>query len=167
MGAHKCLEVWRTFSDKLLSSSCTNIRAHANTLFTPVFKSSYDIYKREHKEMPTSTLETIVWVLSGVVPIFMVLVTVIWSMLRNESKEHAEAIKKKADKDRLVESEIRWSDNLRSITEDNKELVARIESRHERDLTQMEDRLSSQIRNSEANILSQLTLMMQYSKHKD
>lgn len=114
-----------------------------------------------------ATLETVVWVLSGVVPFFIILFGVIWKMLRDETKEHAEAIKKKADKDRLVESETRWSDDLSRISEDNKELISRIESRHERDLTQMEDRLSSQIRNSEANILQQLTLMMQFAKHKD
>ena len=114
-----------------------------------------------------STIETLVWVLSGVVPLICILIGVIWKMLRDESKEHTENIKKKADKERLVESEIRWSEDLKSISEDNKELISRIESRHERDLTQMEDRLSSQIRNSEANILQQLTLMMQFAKHKD
>jgi uncharacterized membrane protein len=112
-------------------------------------------------------IETVVWVLTAVVGLVSVLSGIIWNMLREESKGHAEAIKKKADKERLVESESRWSDDLSRISDDNKELISRIESRHERDLTQMEDRLSSQIRNSEANILSQLTLMMQYSKHKD
>jgi flagellar biosynthesis/type III secretory pathway M-ring protein FliF/YscJ len=130
-----------------------------------IFNTNFKQNKRENKTM--ATLETVVWVLSGVVPFFIILFGVIWKMLRDETKEHSEAIKKKADKDRLIESETRWSDDLSRISDDNKELISRIESRHERDLTQMEDRLSSQIRNSEANILSQLTLMMQYSKHKD
>ena len=113
------------------------------------------------------SIETLVWILSAVVGIVSILSGVIWNMLREESKGHSEAIKKKADKDRLAESETRWSDDLNRISDDNKELISRIESRHERDLTQMEDRLSSQIRNSEANILQQLTLMMQFAKHKD
>lgn len=110
------------------------------------------------------SIETLVWVLTGAVTLISILGGTIWKLLRDEAKDQAEQIKKKADSDRLHEAEARWTSEIKSVKENGEKLVNKLEARHERDLDQMASRLSDQIKNSEVNILTQMRLMLSILK---
>jgi hypothetical protein len=80
-------------------------------------------------------------------------------MIRAEAKEQAELIKKKADSDRLKESETRFSRELEVLKADNEKLISKIEGRHERDMDSMEKRLSDKMETLEANLMRQMQLI--------
>lgn len=109
-------------------------------------------------------IETLVWFLTGAVTLISVLGGAIWKLIRDEAKEQAEQIKRKADTERLHDAELRWSNELNSVREGNEKLINKIEARHDRELDQMASRLSEQIKNSESNILSQMRLMLSVLK---
>lgn len=112
-------------------------------------------------------IETLVWILTGAVSLIVILGGTIWKMTRDEAKEQAEQIKKKADSDRLHEVELRWQSELVAVKDGNEKLINKLESRHDRDLDQLSTRLTEQIRNSETNILTQIRLMISVMQAKE
>jgi hypothetical protein len=106
-------------------------------------------------------VETLVWVLTGAVTIIASLSGIIWSMVRNEAKEQAEQIRGKADNDRLQEAEARWAQELNAVKEDGEKMINKLESRHDREMQQMAERLGEQIRTTETNILTQIRIMFE------
>ena len=109
-------------------------------------------------------VEVLVYVLSGAVTLITILVGVVWKMLRHENDAQAKTIAQKADLERLHEVESRWTTELASVREANKELVGNLDRRHERDLDQMSARLTEQLRATENNILVQIRLMIDVMK---
>ena len=107
------------------------------------------------------SIETLVWVLTACLSLLSVLSGVIWKMIRDETKEHATKLEKKADTERLKESEQRWNTELSALRNDNKELITRIESRHEREINLIEARLSQKMETLETNMMAQLKLIME------
>ena len=85
-------------------------------------------------------------------------------MVRAESKEQADQIKKKADSDRLHEVEARWQQDLVNVKESNEKLIGKLEQRHDRELDALANRLQDQIKNTENNILTQMRLMIEVFK---
>jgi hypothetical protein len=112
------------------------------------------------------SIEVLVAILGGALTVISVLGGVVWNMLREESKEHSELISKKADADRVHEIEARWQAELTSVKEGNERLIDKLSQRHDRELDQLSTRLSEQIRNTEANILTQIRLMVQVLEKK-
>lgn len=113
------------------------------------------------------SVETLVWVLTGAVTLISILSGVIWKMVRDEAKEQSNQIKSKADNDRLHEAEARWSTELSAVKENSEKLVNKLEIRHDREIEQMAQRLTDQIRTTEANILTQLRLMVEMVRTKE
>lgn len=105
-------------------------------------------------------IEITVWILTGVVSLIAILVGVIWKLIRQEAREQAEAIKRKADTERVLEVEKRWEQQLTSVKVDNDKLLTKLETRHDKEMDQLSQRLSEAIHNSEANILAQIKLMI-------
>lgn len=106
-------------------------------------------------------IETLVGILTIAMTIISVLGGVVWNMLRQEAKEHAEQISKKVDTDRLHEAEQRWQSELITVREGNEKLVNKLEARHDKEMDALATRLGEQIRNTETNILTQIRLMIQ------
>ena len=110
---------------------------------------------------------TLVWVLGGALTIVSTLSGVIWTMVRSEATKQAEEIERKADMVRLHESEQRFTQELSAVREAGEKLVNKLEVRHDREIEQMAMRLGEQIRNTEANILTQIRLMIQAIQHSN
>lgn len=123
------------------------------------------------------SLEIIAWCSSAGGSLILILLGVVWQFLRSEAKEQAEAIKRKADTERVLEVEKRWEimlnvvkeDGEKQITgvkEDNEKLVDKLSQRHDREIDQLSTRLSEAIKNSEANVLARIELMIQMIHNK-
>lgn len=110
------------------------------------------------------SIETLVAILGIAMTIITTLGGIVWSLLRQEAKEHSEQISKKADSERLVEAERRWEHELNSVRENNDKLIDKLSQRHDKELDSLANRLSDQIRNSENNVLSQIRLMVETLK---
>src|ERR1700741_5421722 len=106
-------------------------------------------------------LATTTWIIGGFVTLAYALGGAVFKMLRDESKAHAEAIRLKADTDRLQAAEERWRDDLDQARTSNERLMDRQEDRHQREISSLASQLGSQIKASETNILAQLQLVMQ------
>jgi len=102
--------------------------------------------------MPT---EVWMWILTALVGLLSATFGVVWKMLRDESKEHAENIKLKADKEKLKEAEDRW----------NREFE-RQDRRHDKEVEAMEKRLSDRMDSMENNIMGQMKMIMELIKEK-
>jgi hypothetical protein len=90
----------------------------------------------------------------------------LYTMLRAEASNHAEQIKDKASEGDLLRLESRWQSELHSVRDGSEKLVAKLEARHERDLEQLYNRITDQMRNMEINILSQLRLTLDVIENK-
>lgn len=106
-------------------------------------------------------VETLTWLLSGALFIITCVGGALYKMLRDEAKDHHERIEKKASAERLGEVEVRWQNDLSSLRQNNKELIAELRQKHDRDLDQMGTRFSEQLRIMETNILSRMQLMFE------
>ena len=111
-------------------------------------------------------VEILVYILGGLITLLGVVSTTVWNMIRAETKEQAELIKKKADSDRLKDSETRFSRELEVLKSDNEKLIAKIEQRHEKDLDSMEKRLSNKMETLEANLMRQMQLITELLTNK-
>lgn len=109
-------------------------------------------------------LPALVYILSGAFTIIAILCGVLWNMTREEQKEVAEELKKKADNDRLHELEQRWKDDLNQARESGEKLINKLEERHIREIDAVAGRLSDQIKNTETTILAQIKLMVDVLK---
>ncbi len=110
------------------------------------------------------SVETLVWILTGIMPLIIILSGTIWKLIRDEAKEQAKQIEKKADSERLHDAETRWTSELASVRDNNEKLVNKLEQRHDKEMDALASRLSDQIRNSETNILTQIRLMIDVLK---
>lgn len=104
--------------------------------------------------------DTLLYLLTGATGIISVLGGALYTLLRKEAEQHAEQINQKANSEDLKEVEARWHQELNSVREDSKQMVNKLEARHERDLDQLSNRLTEQMRNMETNILAQIRLLM-------
>lgn len=105
---------------------------------------------------------TLTWILTGAVVLLYGLGATIFKMLRDESKGLGEAIKSKADSDRLAAAEERWKDDLEQARASNERLMDKQDERHQRELSSLANQLSTQIKSTESSILAQLQLVMEY-----
>jgi len=112
------------------------------------------------------SIEVLVYILGGLITLLGIVSTTVWNMLRAEAKEQAEQIKKKADSDRLKESESRFSRELETLKNDNEKLINKIEQRHQYDLDTMEKRLSDKMETLEANLMRQMQLITELITNK-
>lgn len=112
------------------------------------------------------SVETWIGLLGGALGLSVSLGGIVFNMLREESKSHADQINKKADADDLVRIESRWQGELNAVRDNGEKMVAKLEARHERDLEKLSERLTDQIRNMETNILSQLRLTLQVIENR-
>lgn len=110
------------------------------------------------------SVEVVVWILSGVLSIVSILVGVIWTMTRAEAKEQAEAIKRKADTERVIDVEKRWNEQLNHVRDSNEKLIDKLSAKHDRDIDMLSNRLGDQIRSTEKNILDQLRLLLEFNR---
>lgn len=104
--------------------------------------------------------ETLVYVLGITMFLITVLGGAVWHMLRQEAKDHGEQIKLKADTERMHEMELRWEAQLVDVKNNNERLIDKLERRHDKEITELGQRLGEAIRASETNILNQLHLML-------
>ncbi len=88
------------------------------------------------------SVETLVAILGIAMTIITTLGGVVWSMLRQEAKEHSEQISKKVDAERLHEIESRWESQLTNVKEGNEKLVSKLEARHDREIEQLGNKYS-------------------------
>jgi hypothetical protein len=115
--------------------------------------------------MPTEAV--MLWAGSGLFTFIFAVVGIIWKLLRDESKNHAEQIKDKADASRVQEMETRWHMELCEAKADTEKLVNKLEAKHDREIEQLSARLTDQIKSTEANILMQLKLMIEMVRKND
>lgn len=106
-------------------------------------------------------VETLVWVLGGVMTVISTLGGIIWTMIRAEAAKQAEEIQRKVDVSRLHEAEQRWAQELNMVRDGSEKLVNKLEVRYDREMDQMAKRLEEQIRTTETNILTQLKLVFE------
>lgn len=113
-------------------------------------------------------VDTLVWILGGALALISTLGGALYTMIRTEAANHAEQIKGKASEGDLIRLETRWQGELHAVRDGGEKLVAKLEARHERDLEQLYNRITDQMRNMEINILSQLRLTLEViEKRKD
>jgi uncharacterized membrane protein YhiD involved in acid resistance len=99
-------------------------------------------------------VEIWLWALSGIFAVAGTLVTVVWALLREEAKAQAELIKSKADQVRLSDAETRWKEDHNRMREDNEKMRDKLEERHLREITQMETRLTTEMRELQKTVVS-------------
>lgn len=109
-------------------------------------------------------VETLVWVLGGVMTVISTLGGIIWTMIRAEAAKQAEEIQRKVDVSRLHEAEQRWAQELNMVRDGSEKLVNKLEVRHDKEMEQMASRLGEQLRSTEQNILTQIRLMIEVLK---
>lgn len=90
-------------------------------------------------------MEIAIWVLGGAVSIIGMLVATLWQMTRAEQKAQDEAIRDKADKSMVVDTQSRHDKEFDRIREEQTRLMDKADERHQRELSAMENRLSSKI----------------------
>lgn len=98
--------------------------------------------------------EVWMWILTALVGLLSATFGVVWKMLREESKQHAENIKLKADKDKLTEAENRWE-----------KMYDRQERQHEKDKEDMKKDFMQRIDTMENNIMGRIDLLMKLMNH--
>jgi len=91
------------------------------------------------------SMEIAIWVLGGAVSIIGMLVATLWQMTRAEQKAQDEAIRDKADKTTVSDSQLRHDKEFDRIREEQTRLMDKADERHQRELSAMESRLSSKI----------------------
>lgn len=91
------------------------------------------------------SMEIAIWVLGGAVSIIGMLVATLWQMTRAEQKAQDEAIRDKADKSMVVDTQSRHDKEFDRIREEQTRLMDKADERHQRELSAMENRLSSKI----------------------
>jgi len=107
------------------------------------------------------------WIAGGLFTFITMLVGVVWKLLRDESKGHAEAIKEKADATRMTEMEHRLQSEIAEAKADTEKLVNKLEAKHDKEIEQLSARLTDQIRSTETNILAQLKLMIEMVRKQE
>jgi hypothetical protein len=115
--------------------------------------------------MPNETV--VLWIAGGLFTFITMLVGVVWKLLRDESKGHAEAIKDKADTDRMNDMERRLQFEIAEAKADTEKLVNKLEAKHDKEIEQLSARLTDQIRSTETNILAQLKLMIEMVRKQE
>jgi hypothetical protein len=105
-------------------------------------------------------MEIVLWVLTGAFALISGFGAVIYNTMRNEAKEHGCLLRQKVDSNRLIEMEARWKESLDKVEVNNRTLIDRLEARHDKEINELGSRLGEQINRSEANILTQIRLMM-------
>lgn len=108
------------------------------------------------------SIETLTWIFGGALTVIGTLIGVVWKILRDEAKDHADQIRKKADQDRLHEVESRWEAELIRVKDSGEKLVNKLEQRHEREIEQLSTRITEQMRSMESNILGQMQMMLKF-----
>lgn len=111
--------------------------------------------------MPT---EVWMWLLTGFVGLIGSLLAVVYKLLREESKAQSDAIKLKADTERLKESEYRWNKEVTLLRTDNEKLISKLEDRHQHERDAMEARLSNRMDKLESNVTQQMTIIIEMLK---
>lgn len=111
--------------------------------------------------MPT---EVWMWILTGFLGLLGTVFRVAYKLLREESKAQSDAIKLKADAERLKESEYRWNKEMTSLRVDNERLISKLEDRHQHERDAMEARLSSRMDKLESNVTQQMTIIIEMLK---
>lgn len=109
-------------------------------------------------------MEVAIWVLGGAISVIAMLVATLWQMTRAEQKAQDEAIKSKADQNRVEESDKRFEREIERIRHDSEKVIEKIEARHDKDLELMESRLCTKIEAMEVNVLRQIELIMELLK---
>lgn len=114
--------------------------------------------------MPST--EVLTWILSGCMVILSALFSVVWSMIRAETKEHARQIELKANADRLQDLDRRMEKELQDMQANNEKLIEKLEYRQQRDIEAVSAGFREQISSikdsmkvMEANILKQMEFM--------
>lgn len=112
------------------------------------------------------SIEVLSYILSGAVFLLSVLGGVVWTMLREESKEHSAKIELKATESRVNDLEIKFEKDLNSLRENNERLIDKLQIQHEKDMSMLSAGFNTQIiavketvQNMERNILQQLAIM--------
>lgn len=104
---------------------------------------------------------TTMWVLGGLLTIIFVLVNHhVLGKMQAELDNHSNSLLSKADYKTMESMEHRWKEALDSVKENSKDLIDRLESRHDREILELGARLGEQISRSEDNILAQIRLMV-------
>ena len=91
------------------------------------------------------SIEIAIWVLGGAISVIGMLVATLWQMTRAEQKAQDEAIRDKADKSMVVDTQSRHDKEFDKIREEQTRLMDKADERHQRELSAMENRLSSKI----------------------
>lgn len=91
------------------------------------------------------SIEIAIWVLGGAISVIGMLVATLWQMTRAEQKAQDEAIRDKADKSMVVDTQSRHDKEFDRIREEQTRLMDKADERHQRELSAMENRLSSKI----------------------
>lgn len=118
--------------------------------------------------------EVLTYILSGAVFLLSVLFGVVWTLLRDESKEHATKLEQKATEARVNDLEVKFDKDLSAMRESNERLVDKLQARHEKDMDSLSAGFNIQItgvkelvQNMERNILQQLAIMYGSRKSND
>ena len=106
------------------------------------------------------------WILSALFTVLGTVIAVVWSLLREESKSHSEAISKKADQKNLTDAEQRWTSEVDRLREENNRLIDKVDERYQRELEQMEVRLSTKIETMEVSVMRQMNLILEILRGK-
>ena len=113
------------------------------------------------------TIETIVYIIGGVSAIGFPLLGIIWSLHREEIKSHTEELKKKADQIRMTDIESRLEKDISTVKHENTRLLEKLEDRYDKQIEQLEVRLTSSMKTMESNIMTQMNMIMSMLQKKD
>ena len=102
-------------------------------------------------------MEVAIWALGGAISVISMLVATLWAMVRNEQKAQDEAIAKKADIQKVEDSEKRWEKEVDRIRFEHDRVTNRIEGRFEKELESVKDQLGERITTMEDNLLRSMT----------
>ncbi len=103
---------------------------------------------------------TTMWMIGGFLVFVAALIKYIFDKIQDELSVQSDKLATKVDTTSLHDMEQRWKDALNSVRDNNKELIDKLESRHDREIVELGTRLGEQIKNSETNILAQIRLMV-------
>ena len=104
------------------------------------------------------------WMLTAGVAVIGTLGRIIYSRIQEDIKAHAELIAAKAELTRVEFLEQKFDKDLTYSKEYHQKLLDKYELRIDKEMTSMENRIFDRIERSEANILFQLSFMMDMLK---
>lgn len=104
---------------------------------------------------------TTMWIIGGLLAVIYTLFKIVVNKIHAELLAQKQELSNKANNESLHEMEQRWKDALEEVKENNEKVIYKLETRHDKEVTELENRLGARIDRSEENILKQLRLMME------